>query len=92
MKLISNNNNTADNYYYKYATGIKTGFTTPAGNCLVASSKKDNLSFIVVILGAGTTSSNLSERYLDARTLFDYGYDNYEVRKIYEKRPDCSYG
>lgn len=28
--IIVNNNNRVDNYYYKYATGVKTGFTTPA--------------------------------------------------------------
>jgi len=89
--LIENHSNTTDNYYYQYATGIKTGYTTPAGNCLIASSKKDDLSFIVVMLGAGTTSSKLSERYLDAHTLFDYGYANYELRKLYKKRSDCSH-
>ena len=27
-------------YYYEYATGVKTGFTSQAGNCLIASAKK----------------------------------------------------
>lgn len=52
--IIVNNNNREDNYYYKYATGIKTGFTTPAGNCLIASSIKDDLEFIAIVLGART--------------------------------------
>lgn len=30
-------------YYYSYCTGIKTGHTTPAGECLVASSEYNNI-------------------------------------------------
>lgn len=74
--------NRADNYYYEYATGIKTGFTTPAGNCLVASANKNNLELITVVLGSGQTKSGLSQRYLDTLSLFDYGYKTYMLKAI----------
>ena len=83
--LVTNNNSRTDNYYYKYATGIKTGFTTPAGNCLVASSKKDNFELISVVLGGGQTKDGLSQRYLDTIALFDYGYDNYVFKGLAKK-------
>ena len=35
----------SDNYY-EYAIGIKTGFTTPAKNCLVSSATKDGKTLI----------------------------------------------
>lgn len=38
------------NYYYKYATGGKTGYTDPAGQCIVATATKDNVSLIAVTL------------------------------------------
>lgn len=38
------------NYYYRYAIGIKTGFTSQAGNCLISAASKDNLEFISVVL------------------------------------------
>lgn len=69
--------------FYKYAIGIKTGFTTQAGECLVAESARDGLDFIAVVLDAGTPSKG--NRFVDARTLFDYGYDNYTLTKIKEK-------
>lgn len=72
----------ADNYYYQYATGIKTGFTTPAGNCLIASANKNNLELITVVLGAGQTKDGLSQRYLDTLSLFDYGYSTYTLKQI----------
>lgn len=80
--LIVNNNNRSDNYYYKYATGIKTGFTTPAGNCLIASANKNGLELITVVLGAGQTNDGLSERYIDTKNLFEYGYDTYTLREV----------
>ena len=83
--LIVNNNTRADNYYYKYATGIKTGFTTPAGNCLVASANKGDLELIAIVLGGGQTNEGLSERYVDTKNLFEYGYSNYLLRKIIQE-------
>lgn len=77
-----NNNNRADNYYYKYAIGIKTGYTTQARNCLVSAASRDGLEFINVILDAGLTDDGLSIRFLDSIELFDYAYDNYTLTKI----------
>lgn len=77
--------NRADNYYYKYCNGIKTGYTDAAGDCIVASSRKDDLEFIVVILGADDTEDGLSGRYLDCKTLFNYAFDNYKVEKLYDE-------
>ena len=83
--LLTNNNDRLDNYYYKYAIGIKTGFTTPAGNCLIAAAKKDDLELISVVLGAGQTDDGLSARYMDTISLFKYGYNSYSLRKVAEK-------
>lgn len=80
--LIVNNNTRADNYYYKYATGVKTGFTTPAKNCLIASANKDGLELLTVVLGSGQDDQGLSERYVDTINLFKYGYDNYILREV----------
>lgn len=80
--LIPNNSN---KYYYKYAIGIKTGYTKEARNCLVAESSRDGLEFISVILDAGTTASGLNERFTDTIKLFNYGYDNFTLTKLKEK-------
>ena len=65
------------NYYYEYATGIKTGYTNPAKDCLVASAKKDDVEFIIVVLGDGYIDGVLREKYIDCKTLFDFAFDNY---------------
>lgn len=75
----------SQNYYYKYAIGIKTGFTSQAGNCLVAESSRDGLEFIAVVLNGGKTNNGLNSRFIDAIKLFNYAYDNYTLTKIIEK-------
>lgn len=65
---LINPNRTA--YYYEYATGIKTGYTDAAANCIVASAKKDGVELIVVIFGA----SGWTNLRKDAVDLFEYGF------------------
>lgn len=80
-RLFSTTNdliNKNSSHYYKEATGVKTGFTTPAGNCLIASASKNNLNLLTVVLGA----ENSDNRYLDTRSLFDYGFETYSMKKI----------
>lgn len=50
--------------------GVKTGTTTPAGNCLVASGRRGDDRLIVVVLGATTADG----RYQDARNLFRWAW------------------
>ena len=64
--------------YYEYAIGIKTGSTTPAKNCLVASATKDGKNLISVVLKAYKDS----DRYNDTKTLFNYGFDNFSKKDI----------
>lgn len=64
--------------YYEYAIGIKTGFTTPAKNCLVAAAKKDDKTLISVVLGANTDD----DRYSNTKTLLNYGFENFSKKDI----------
>ncbi|MHB1315832.1 MAG: D-alanyl-D-alanine carboxypeptidase family protein [Christensenellales bacterium] len=69
----------ADNsqYYYEYATGVKTGLTPTANGCLVASAKKDQTSLIVTIFNDGDGVGN--KRWEYAKDLFDFGFTNFHA-------------
>ena len=69
-------------YYYKYATGIKTGFTDDARDCVVASAKKDGIEYIAVILYASYTESWLKEKFVDSVTLFNFAFSNYTTKSL----------
>lgn len=72
-------------YYYPYAIAGKTGFTTEAQNCLISVSKKDDLELTCVVLGATHTADGKSARNVDTISLFDYGFNNYEIKQICKK-------
>ena len=78
--LLKDNKN-----YYEYAIAGKTGYTTPAKNCLITCSNKDGLEFISVILHAEGSVDGISARYSDTRKLLDYGYNNYRISKFMKK-------
>ena len=78
--LISRYRNT--NYIYKYATGIKTGFTDEAGNCLVSSASKNNIDLICVILKAKELEDNVLHAFADSTDLYEYIFKNYKYHKI----------
>lgn len=61
----------SSSYYYEYATGIKTGYTSNALNCIIASAEKDGVELIAVIFGAMGTSN----RTADTIALFEYGFE-----------------
>ena len=73
-------------YYYPYCTGIKTGTTTPAGECLVASSSKDSINLISVVLGGGTNSKGLNERFYDTKQLFEFVYNSYLYKEFVKEK------
>jgi len=73
-----------DRNYYKHLTAGKTGFTTQAGDCLVSCSYKDNLELICVILD-GKVVNNVSTRFSETRTLYEYGYLNYSLETLVHK-------
>jgi len=75
--------NSSSDYYYEYAIGTKTGYTSQAKRCLIATAQKDNLKLITVILGA--QSSIPDTRYLDTINLFEYGFSNYTTKQIATK-------
>ncbi len=83
--IIPNETKRADNYYYKYAIGVKTGYTKEAKNCLISASNKDEFELISVVLGAGPTETGLSGRNIDSINLLNYGYENYTIKKIKSK-------
>lgn len=83
LQKINQKTKTDNIYYYEYTTGIKTGYTPEAKNCLVASAKKDNVEYILVILGANDhETDNNSQRFSDAKKLFQTAFNNYTLSTV----------
>jgi D-alanyl-D-alanine carboxypeptidase (penicillin-binding protein 5/6) len=61
--------NENDPFYYSGATGIKTGHTTQAGYCLVASASRRDTNLIAVVLNSTATGV-----WAESARLLDYGF------------------
>ena len=57
---------------YEGACGIKTGFTSLAGECFAGACNRDGLDLYAIVLN----SSSEQQRFTDAKTLFDWVYAN----------------
>ncbi len=71
-------------YLYSPATGIKTGYTDAALNCLVGSAEKDGVRLISVILGASNIDG-VNMMYPDTKALMEWGFNNYKSRTVIEE-------
>ena len=83
--LLLSNTSTSE-YLYSKATGVKTGYTTPAGYCLVSSAKNDELEFVCVVLGGMNVmrdnGTEVNGCYRDTLRLYRWGYEQFQVVKI----------
>ena len=68
-------------YDYGPATGIKTGTSPQAGNCVVASAESGDESYIAVILDAAGDT----QRFDAARTALEYGFGEFENEPLVEQ-------
>jgi D-alanyl-D-alanine carboxypeptidase (penicillin-binding protein 5/6) len=55
---------------YPGCDGVKTGYTVPAGKCLVATATRDGWQLIAIVLGS-------QDHFADCATLLDYGFRNF---------------
>lgn len=60
------------------ATGVKTGFTSKAGRCLVFSCERDGMELVGAVLHCGTWFDSATE-------LIEWGFAEYEPQNMFEK-------
>jgi D-alanyl-D-alanine carboxypeptidase (penicillin-binding protein 5/6) len=63
---------------YPGCDGVKTGYTIPAGKCLVASATRNGWQLIAIVLGS-------QDHFADCATLFDHGFNNFARLILAEK-------
>ena len=64
-------------YKYDIVDGLKTGYTSKAGRCLMSTAKIGDMRVIV-----GVFNSKGDDVYTDSRMLIDYAFDNYETESV----------
>jgi len=69
------------NYHYENAYGIKTGFYTAAGHCLVSGATNNDMNLICVVLG-GEETDKVRTEYADTIALYDWAWANYSYQQV----------
>lgn len=69
-------------YLYKGANGVKTGSTSDAGYCLVATAERGERALLSVVLGAERVTredgTKDTQSFSETIRLFDYGFDGFQ--------------
>lgn len=85
-QLIKNKNRllTGEDEYYAYANGVKPGYTSQAGNCLVSSATKDGQSLLAVVL-------NARDVYGESKDLLEWGFGTFQQASVLKKGEVAGY-
>ena len=70
-------------HYYPPAIGIKTGHTSQSGYCLVSAAAYDDMEFLAIVMDCpDADTGEQAYSYIDSKTLFEYGFNNYRHQDI----------
>ena len=76
-------------YYYAKARGVKTGYTSAAGRCLITTASDGNLDLLAVVLGTQDdeyAADGLRYRsFVEAKNLLEYGFDHVDYVQVLSK-------
>ena len=75
-------------YYYKYASGIKTGYTDEAGRNLISTGKYDGYSYIIILMKSPVEDNGRRVRYefVDSKSLYRWAFTEFEYKRIYDNK------
>ncbi|WP_426348965.1 serine hydrolase [Alloiococcus sp. CFN-8] len=88
-KWIGNKNALVLDYadsYYPYAIAGKTGYTVDSKHSYAAAANKDGRILISTML----YGENKSFYFPESKALLEYGYENFELIKLYEKNEEVT--
>lgn len=71
---------------YTGIEGVKTGFTNPAGYCLVSAAQRGRFELFGAVLGAQT----LDGRFAQTRSLLDWGFAHVRWRRLVAQGEVCA--
>lgn len=67
-------------YYYEYASGIKTGYTDPAGLCLTSTATKDGTTYFCVVMKCPVETEG--SHFTLSKSLYEWAFNTLEYRAV----------
>ncbi len=81
-------------YYYEYAKGVKTGYTDPAGRCLVSTAEKDGTTYLCVLLKCPVEDADgyyVREEFGVSKGLYEWAFNTLEYRAVNDTTSTVGY-
>lgn len=72
-------------YYYKYAKGVKTGYTDMAGRCLITTASKNGYNYMCILMKCPVYDENgrkIRIEFGDTKALYEWAFNDFEYRTI----------
>ncbi len=85
--FLQDPNSSVQSYYYKYASGVKTGYTDEAGRCLISTATKGGVTYLCVLMKSPVYNANrvkIRQEFTDSKLLYNWAFETFKYRKIYD--------
>lgn len=71
-------------YYYKYAKGVKTGYTNAAGRCLVSTASKNGYNYMCILMNSPVLENGKKIRmeFGDSKALYEWAFNEFEYKTM----------
>lgn len=72
-------------YYYKYAKGVKTGYTDPAGRCLVSTASKNGYNYMCILMNSPVyddSGRKIRIEFGDTKALYEWAFNDFEYKSV----------
>jgi len=76
---------TKSQYFYEYARGIKTGYTSASKHCLVTTAQKDDMYLICVVMKCPVIENKVVTSFTNSKSLYEWAFSTYELKSIVKK-------
>lgn len=72
-------------YYYRYAHGVKTGYTDPAGRCLISTASKNGYTYICIVMNCPVYDEMGKKIFLhfgDSKALYEWAFNDFHYQTV----------
>lgn len=72
-------------YYYKYAKGLKTGYTDPAGRCLISTATKNGYTYLCILMNSPVyddKGNKIRIEFGDTKALYEWAFNEFEYKSV----------
>ena len=77
------------NYYYKYAKGVKTGYTDKAGRCLVSVASYNGYNYMCILMNC-PNNPNKRHEFAESKELYRWAFNNFSFKEVAKsEEPVC---